>query len=247
MIDYNKIAQEYARHRQTHPGVLRNVIEKGPVGRETVVLDVGCGTGNYLVALERETGCRGCGIDPSEEMLARARPRSTSLDLRQGSAGALDFADCSFDLVMSTDVIHHVHRTGGCPSYFQEAYRVLRPGGRVCTVTDSEWVIRHRKPLTYYFPETVEKEVQRYPSMGTLQAMMEKAGFTEIEEDLEEFPYELADIQAYRDKAYSSLHLISEDAWKRGLARLEDDLRSGPIPCIAYYTVLWGTKPLRCR
>lgn len=243
MIDYNKIAQEYARHRQTHPGVLRNVIEKSPVGRETVVLDVGCGTGNYLVALERETGCRGYGIDPSEEMLARARPRSTILDFRQGSAETLDFADSSFDLVMSTDVIHHVHRTGGCPAYFREAYRVLRPGRKVCTVTDSEWVIMHRKPLTFYFPETVEKEVQRYPSMGTLQAMMEKAGFTEIEEDLEEFQYELADIQAYRDKAFSSLHLISEDAWQRGLARMEEDLRSGPIPCTAYYTVLWGTKP----
>ena len=57
MIDYNRIALEYARHRQIHPGVFRNIVEKGRVGRGTRVLDVGCGTGNYLVALEKETGC----------------------------------------------------------------------------------------------------------------------------------------------------------------------------------------------
>lgn len=243
MIEYNRIAEEYARHRQTHPGVLRNIVEEGLVGRGSLVLDVGCGTGNYLVALEKETGCKGYGIDPFEEMLARARARSSTLDLRVGSAQALDFPDSYFDLVLSTDVIHHVHRAGGCPGYFREAYRVLRPGGKVCTVTDSEWVILHRKPLTYYFPETVEKELERYPSMGMLAAMMEEADFLGFTEELEEFAYHLTDVQAYRDKAFSSLHIIPDDAWKRGLARMEEDLKEGPIRCIAYYTVLWGTKP----
>lgn len=242
IIDYNRIAEEYARHRQTHPGVFRNMVEKGRIGRGSAVLDVGCGTGNYLVSLEKETGCAGWGIDPSEEMLARAKVRSSSLDFRKGSAQTLEFPGDTFDLVLSTDVIHHVHRAGGCPGYFREAYRVLRPGGKVCTVTDSEWVILHRKPLTYYFPETVEKELQRYPSMGTLTAMMEAAGFVDISEDLEEFRYDLTDIQAYRDKAFSSLHIIAEEDWRRGIERMEDDLKSGPIPCIAYYTVLWGTK-----
>lgn len=243
MIDYNRIAEEYARHRQIHPGVFRSIIEKGGVGRGSAVLDVGCGTGNYLVALEKETGCRGYGIDPSEEMLARARPRSSTLGFRVGSAERLDFPDSCFDLVLSTDVIHHVHRVGGCPAFFREAHRVLRPGGKVCTVTDSEWVILHRKPLTHYFPETVEKELQRYPGMETLRAMMQEAGFGGFAEDLEEFAYQLTDIQAYRDKAFSSLHIIPEDAWKRGLRRMEEDLRVAPIPCTAYYTVLWGTKP----
>jgi ubiquinone/menaquinone biosynthesis C-methylase UbiE len=242
MIDYNRIAAEYARHRQIHPGVFRNIVQTASLRRGSAVLDVGCGTGNYLLALETETGCEGHGIDPSEEMLARARARSATLDLRIGSAQSLDFPDDTFDLVMSTDVIHHVNRTGGCPAYFREALRVLRPGGKVCTMTDSEWVILHRKPLTYYFPETVEKELQRYPSMGTLRAMMTEAGFEDIREDQEEFRYDLTDIQAYRDKAFSSLHIIDDAAWRRGLARMEEDLKAGPIDCTAYYTVLWGTK-----
>ncbi len=239
MIDYNKIAAEYARHRQIHPGVFREIVEKGPVDRDSRVLDVGCGTGNYLVALERETGCRGWGIDPSEEMLARARPRSQSIEFKVGRAEALGFPDACFDLVISTDVIHHVKDR---QAYFTEARRVLRPGGRVCTVTDSEWVILHRKPLTYYFPETVEKELQRYPSMAALKDMMRQAGFREVEENLEEFPYELTDIQGYRDKVFSSLHLIPEEAFRRGIERMEEDLRAGPIMCVAYYTALWGAR-----
>jgi len=273
VIDYNKIAGEYARLRQIHPGVFRNLVENGPVTKDTYVLDVGCGTGNYLVALARETGCKGWGIDPSHEMLAKAKAQADAalgskaeaamaanaegmlepmaqgagagpaLSFKVGSAQVLEFPEASFDLVFSTDVIHHVHKTGGCPAYFREAFRVLRPGRKIATVTDSEWVIRHRKPLTYYFPETLEKELARYPGMGTLRAMMEEAGFSGITEDLEEFEYDLTDIQPYREKVFSSLHLISEAAWRRGLERMEKDLEHGPIRCTARYTVLWGVKP----
>ena len=57
-----------------------------------------------------------------------------------------------------------------------------------------------------------------------------------------EFRSPLADIQAYRDKAYSSLHLIPEDAFQRGIAQMEQDVRRGPIPCVSRYTLLWGSK-----
>jgi hypothetical protein len=52
----------------------------------------------------------------------------------------------------------------------------------------------------------------------------------------------LTDIQIYRDKAFSALHLISERAFARGIARMEQELNRGPLPCIARYTLLWGTK-----
>ena len=141
------------------------------------------------------------------------------------------------------DVIHHVSDVS---RYTKEAYRVLAPGGHLCTVTDSEWIIRHRAPLATYFPETFEVELARYPPIGTLRALYEQAGFVDIAEQTVEFRYPLSDIQAYRDKAFSALHLISEEAFQQGIARMERDLQGGdrhtPIPCVSRYAVLCGKK-----
>jgi ubiquinone/menaquinone biosynthesis C-methylase UbiE len=238
-IDYNAIAAEYARHRRVHPEVLRHLVETGGVGRASRVLEVGCGSGNYVVAVESLTGCACWGVDPSEEMLARARERSSSVHFQAGRAETLDLPPDFFDLVFSVDVIHHV---GDRPAYFRAAHRALRPGGQICTVTDSEWIIRRRQPLSVYFAESVPLELARYPRIAALRDLMARAGLGEIVEATVEFAYHLSDIQAYRDKAFSSLHLISEAAFRRGIERMAQDLRHGPIPCVSRYLLLWGIK-----
>ena len=237
-IDYDQIAADYAKHRRVHPEVLKQLESTG-LGPAAKVLEVGCGTGNYIIALESLTGCAGYGIDPSLEMLAQAGRRSATIRFKSGRAEKLDFPADFFDLVFSVDVIHHV---GDPAAYFREVYRVLKPGARLCTVTDSEWIIRHRQPQAVYFPETVEVDLKRYPPPAYLRELMYQAGFTVINKRQVEFPYQLTDIQLYRDKAYSMLHLISPEAFARGLAQLEQDFRLGPIPAVSRYMLLWGMR-----
>jgi hypothetical protein len=55
--------------------------------------------------------------------------------------------------------------------------------------------------------------------------------------------YDLDDVQAYRDRAFSSLLLIDDEAFRHGISRLETDLAQGPIPCLSLYTLIWGTSP----
>jgi SAM-dependent methyltransferase len=239
LIDYDKIASEYARHRKVHPEVLKSLLLTSKVGRASRVLEVGCGTGNYIIALEALAGCSCWGIDPSERMLSRARERSRTISFQPGKAERLEFPPDFFDLVFSVDVIHHV---GNSLAYFREAYRVLRAGGKVCTVTDSEWIIRHRQPLAIYFPETVEIELGRYPRIAELRDIMERVGFGEVTESTVESAYPLTDVQAYRDKAFSSLLLVPEAAFQRGMERMERDLRTGPIQGVSRYLLLWGTR-----
>lgn len=109
-------------------------------------------------------------------------------------------------------------------------------------MTDSEEIIYRRRPLTNYFPETVEIELQRYPRISDLRAMMEGAGFGDLQEIMAELAYPLVDIQKYRDKAFSSLHLISAEAFERGIRRLEQDLQDHPIDAVSLYVLLWGVK-----
>ena len=236
-LDYDTRAAEYARHRKIHPEVLRELIASDLFQPETRVLDVGCGTGNYAAALTVATSCRVSGIDQSQRMLEWARHAAPWDSLAQSGAESLPFADDAFDVVMSTDVIHHIHDRD---AYFREAARVLRPAGHVVTVTDSHDTIPRRRPLSSHFPETISVELQRYPPVPTLLEEMARAGF--IEPRLVEVSrdYDLDDIQAYRDQAFSSLHLIEEEAFRRGISRLEADLARGPIPCVSLYTMIWG-------
>ena len=239
LIDYDQIALEYARHRKVHPEVLRGLLAESGIDGQSNVLEVGCGTGNYIVAVESAVGCSGWGIDPSQEMLAEASARRGSVTFKAGRAEGLPFGAEFFDLVFSVDGVHHLENI---TAYFREVRRVLKPGGYVCTVTDSEWIIRHREPLAAYFPETVSADLARYPQVAALRGIMHKTGLEETAERLVEFTYLLVDARAYRDRAFSSLLLIGEEAWGRGLARLERDLQSGPIHCVSRYVLLWGTR-----
>lgn len=238
-ITYDQIASEYARHRQVHPEVLRSLLTVGGRNDASRVLEVGCGTGNYIIALYRQSGCGCWGIDPSEHMLSRARRHSDKVIFQGGRAERIDFPRDSFDLVFSVDVVHHV---GNRLRYFQEAHRILKPGGNVCTVTDSAEIISHRQPLATYFPETVAIDLSRYPRMGELRRAMIQVGFDRVGEREVAFAYRLTDCQAYRDKAFSSLHLISDEAFQGGISRMGRDLRASPIECVSRYALIWGTK-----
>lgn len=100
------------------------------------VLDVGCGTGTLALEVARRVGNAGhvTGIDPSSEQIARARAkaarRTLSIEFQIGVIEQLPFPDTSFDVVLSTLMMHHLpaplKRQG-----LAEIARVLKPGGRL--------------------------------------------------------------------------------------------------------------------
>ena len=235
--DYSVLAQQYAAHRRVHPSVVA-LLANG-LRPESRVLEVGCGTGNYLAAIHDSTGCECVGLDPSTEMLSQLRMRGLPIRAIEGRAEHVDLLVEEFDLVYSVDVIHHVDDRDAA---FREAYRRVRNGGRVCTVTDSEWTIRNREPQSMYFPDTIGVELKRYPSIEVLRSELTRAGFDSLNEETAEYSYEITDVDAYRHKVFSSLLFISDESFRHGLARLEDALRHGPVPCVSRYVLVWGTK-----
>ncbi|MGB0061399.1 class I SAM-dependent methyltransferase [Candidatus Binatus sp.] len=103
------------------------------------VLDVGCGTGTLAIEAKRRVGPSGkvYGIDASPEMIARAKKKAgkAGLDLTFDTAAieAIPFPDGTFDVVLSTVMLHHLpdearHRG------IREIRRVLKPGGRLFAV-----------------------------------------------------------------------------------------------------------------
>lgn len=114
-----------------HGDFSRRFVVDGPMldrvraGGYRTALDVGCGEGRFCRMLRAE-GIAATGIDPTAALLARARALDPAGDYRHGHAEALDFADASFDLVVSyLSLIDIPDIDGAIP----EMARVLRPGG----------------------------------------------------------------------------------------------------------------------
>jgi SAM-dependent methyltransferase len=89
------------------------------------VLDAGCATGVLVAAFQR-TGCRSCGIDVSHW----AVEHSIARNVVQGTLLQLPWPDDKFDLVISQDVLEHIH-ADDLPRALAEQARVTRAGGHL--------------------------------------------------------------------------------------------------------------------
>ena len=112
-----------------------NPFTLGPICEGEAVLDVGCGTGVDTIVAANKVGPTGIvtGIDLVPKMLAQARANARMMDLKnvnflEASAEKLPFPDINFDVVISNGVFNLVIDK---PKALAEAFRVLRPGGRL--------------------------------------------------------------------------------------------------------------------
>lgn len=114
------------------------------------VADVGCGTGALAILAKREVGADGIvyGVDPSPEMIARAREKArrarTDLVFEEGAAQSLPLADAAVDVVLSTLMLHHVPKKAR-PAMVDEVKRVLKPDGRFLIVDFAKPTAENRR------------------------------------------------------------------------------------------------------
>ena len=107
----------------------RFLVSRTDAGPGDRVLDVATGTGMVARELVRQKACLVVGIDQSPEMLREARAHANDLiELVDGSAERLPFADGAFDALTFTYLLRYVDDPAAT---LAELARVVKPGGTV--------------------------------------------------------------------------------------------------------------------
>ncbi len=102
------------------------------------VLSVGCGwhPGRHLFP---KPAFRMTGVDLDEGMIATLLANGELDAGRVGRAGELPYPPGSFDVVLYRLVLHHIAYQGSLQPVFEEAARLLRPGGALVAVEPGSW------------------------------------------------------------------------------------------------------------
>lgn len=133
---FNGKTADYARHRPAYPEeCLDFLAERGGLNPETVVADIGAGTGIFSAQL-LERCAQVIAVEPNDEMREKARTMlgfQERLTLLGGSAEATGIADGCVNLVTAAQSFHWFDTE----RFADECGRILKPGGRVALIWNS--------------------------------------------------------------------------------------------------------------
>jgi demethylmenaquinone methyltransferase/2-methoxy-6-polyprenyl-1,4-benzoquinol methylase len=167
---------------------------------EAKILDLCCGTGDVLLALEKRRGKPVIGADFCHPMLVEANRKIASRKFRtplfEGDALELPIADSSLDLIT---IAFGFRNFSNYENGLKELLRVLKPGGTLAILEFStprnrlfasvyNWfsiqvlprigaLVSGSGEAYSYLPESIRK----FPNADGLKAKMEQAGYTAVE------------------------------------------------------------------
>lgn len=233
--DYDQIAELYDsqpfREKETDKDLLSFLADKTAIPVASLrLLDIGCGTGNQLVANRPEApGALMVGLDRFRGMLKQARPKAGDIYWMQGDGARLPLRDASFDFISNQFSFHHVQDK---PDMIREVHRILKPGSRfvmtnLCPHGMQDGFVYH------YFPEALEHDLQDFMSPEDIVEHMREVGFSNAAFDFEHIKWDstLAEFEGNvkRRDTCSQLLTISDQAYQAGMARVKADIaQKGP-------------------
>jgi ubiquinone/menaquinone biosynthesis C-methylase UbiE len=224
---------------------LEAMLSQVPLGPESLVAEVGCGTGRLTLPLSTMTDARIVGIDPEARMLEVAKAKDTQqrIEWLEGTAYRLPLGDSEADLVLMAMVVHLLKQRLRA---FKEVFRVIRPGGQLSLWTFTPGHVRGFY-LNEFFPSIAQIDGARFVQPAKLQQELEAAGFAvnaEVRPEAREAG--IAEVvDRVRGRYISTLSLLPALEYRLGLQQLEEMLSRDPGQALTVrseWAILTATK-----
>lgn len=238
MEKYDHIGQGYNRSRRADPYLSERMFALLSPHLGLHFVDVGCGTGNYTIALQ-ERGMNITGIDPSATMLDKARQQAPEKIWIQGKAEDIPLQADAADGVLCSLTLHH---WGDLRKGLGEVKRILKPEGKLLIFTAGHQQMRGYW-LNHYFPKMLEDSIQQMPSLEAIDTALASQGMKIAQTEKYFIQPDLQDLFLYSGKhdpklyfeetvrsgisSFSNLAHLEEV--NQGLERLAADIKDGSI------------------
>ena len=157
-------------------GFQKQVFRELQLNKNKTVLDISCGTGQFLSKLNELKGAAKLyGIDISEEMLKKAKQRlGSAAELKVADAHNLPFENNFFDYVVATEAFHHYEHQ---LLALREMKRIAKTEGRTI-ISDINFFFR---PIHWLF-ETFEPGCVEVNSRKEMMKLFQLAGLKVIKQ-----------------------------------------------------------------
>lgn len=163
-ILYESIGKGYNSTRKADPYLTNRLLYHLNPKSDGRYLDIGCGTGNYTIALA-EKGVNILGVEPSEKMLLEAKNRNRRIEWLKGSAEKIPCENDFFNGIIATLTLHH---WTDLQKSFVELNRVLANNGKIVIFTSTPEQMKGYW-LNHYFPKMLQSSMEQMPSILDIQ------------------------------------------------------------------------------
>lgn len=180
---WDGLSRHYDRQRWLERASVAAALDLLAPGPDERCLDLGTGTGEVLRQLSRRVlpPREVTGIDWSAAMLARVGKLPRGWTVRLGDVRALELPDAAFDAVSATYLMHLL-APGDVGPVLAEIHRVLRPRGRLVTVTPAIPPGGPARPIAAALDRLARRWPARYEGLRALdpRPTLERAGLAVI-------------------------------------------------------------------
>ena len=227
--DYTKVSKVYDNNKSRTSFAKDSDLEELLANKEAVaVLDLACGTGNWLMSQQnylKDRNIKWIGMDASEDMLKRAKEKQLNAEFIQSTAENLEL-HTKIDLIVSNFAFHHFEdKKTALTNIFNTLnengifkYRNVEP-----EYMKEWWVYKH-------CPESYCEDLHRFWPKELLCYELVKAGFSKfsIKREYYETYKNIEELyENYKRRDTSQLAMINENYYQLGLKRIEREILDG--------------------